>query len=230
MVLSISLIIIYRKCYIKFQVGMYFVQLLFFIQVNRELLLICGWAESPLQQFIYACVAEYVKPICLPFDDTEKSRYLGEELVVTGWGRTESSECNVTCTTLYAVSKLWTWISYNSCLQVDATLSLISIIYKSLYCSTNYSKSSITVALKRIPKMFSSIHFDTGWRLSRDSSWSQLLSELELLHDWRFTANTLAFALSTLRIKPSHITWGPCPHSMARPRVADGGTASRYGG
>jgi hypothetical protein len=25
-------------------------------------------------------------------------------------------------------------------------------------------------------------------------------------------------------------TWGPCPHSMARPRVADGGTASRYGG
>jgi hypothetical protein len=27
-----------------------------------------------------------------------------------------------------------------------------------------------------------------------------------------------------------HVTWGPCPHSMARPRVADGGTASRYGG
>jgi hypothetical protein len=24
--------------------------------------------------------------------------------------------------------------------------------------------------------------------------------------------------------------WGPCPHSMARPRVADGGTASSYGG
>jgi hypothetical protein len=23
---------------------------------------------------------------------------------------------------------------------------------------------------------------------------------------------------------------GPCPHGMARPRVADGGTASRYGG
>jgi hypothetical protein len=27
-----------------------------------------------------------------------------------------------------------------------------------------------------------------------------------------------------------HVTWGPCPHSMARPRVADGGTASRYRG
>jgi hypothetical protein len=27
-----------------------------------------------------------------------------------------------------------------------------------------------------------------------------------------------------------HIRWGPCPHSMARPRVADGGTASSYGG
>jgi hypothetical protein len=24
--------------------------------------------------------------------------------------------------------------------------------------------------------------------------------------------------------------WGPCPHSMARPRVADEGTASSYGG
>jgi hypothetical protein len=27
-----------------------------------------------------------------------------------------------------------------------------------------------------------------------------------------------------------HVRWDPCPHSMARPRVADGGTASRYGG
>jgi hypothetical protein len=25
------------------------------------------------------------------------------------------------------------------------------------------------------------------------------------------------------------VRWGPCPHSMARPRVADGGTASSYG-
>jgi hypothetical protein len=28
----------------------------------------------------------------------------------------------------------------------------------------------------------------------------------------------------------AHVRWDPCPHSMARPRVADGGTASRYGG
>jgi hypothetical protein len=27
-----------------------------------------------------------------------------------------------------------------------------------------------------------------------------------------------------------HVRWGPCPHCMARPRVADGGTASSYGG
>jgi hypothetical protein len=27
-----------------------------------------------------------------------------------------------------------------------------------------------------------------------------------------------------------HVRRDPCPHSMARPRVADGGTASRYGG
>jgi hypothetical protein len=27
-----------------------------------------------------------------------------------------------------------------------------------------------------------------------------------------------------------HVRWGPCPHGMARPWVADGGTASRYGG
>jgi hypothetical protein len=26
-----------------------------------------------------------------------------------------------------------------------------------------------------------------------------------------------------------HVMWGPFPHSMARPRVADGGTASTYG-
>jgi hypothetical protein len=31
-------------------------------------------------------------------------------------------------------------------------------------------------------------------------------------------------------IRHSHVRWDPCPHSMARPRVADGGTASRYGG
>jgi hypothetical protein len=28
----------------------------------------------------------------------------------------------------------------------------------------------------------------------------------------------------------AYVRWDPCPHSMARPRVADGGTASRYGG
>jgi hypothetical protein len=32
------------------------------------------------------------------------------------------------------------------------------------------------------------------------------------------------------RWKNFHVTWGTCTHSMARPRVADGGTASRYGG
>jgi hypothetical protein len=47
--------------------------------------------------------------------------------------------------------------------------------------------------------MFTSIHFFTCWRLSRDSSWSQLLSEL--LHDWRFTANPLVLASNPLRIK-----------------------------
>jgi hypothetical protein len=26
------------------------------------------------------------------------------------------------------------------------------------------------------------------------------------------------------------VKFQPCPHGMARPRVADGGTASRYGG
>jgi hypothetical protein len=26
------------------------------------------------------------------------------------------------------------------------------------------------------------------------------------------------------------VKWGPCPHSMAHPRVVDGGTASSYGG
>jgi hypothetical protein len=28
----------------------------------------------------------------------------------------------------------------------------------------------------------------------------------------------------------THVRWSPCPHSVARPRVADGGTASSYGG
>jgi hypothetical protein len=28
----------------------------------------------------------------------------------------------------------------------------------------------------------------------------------------------------------THVRWGPCPHSMARPRVADGGTTFSYGG
>jgi hypothetical protein len=27
-----------------------------------------------------------------------------------------------------------------------------------------------------------------------------------------------------------HVTWVPCHHGMARPQVADGGKASRYGG
>jgi hypothetical protein len=27
-----------------------------------------------------------------------------------------------------------------------------------------------------------------------------------------------------------HVRWGPCPHSMARPRVTDGGTTSSFGG
>jgi hypothetical protein len=30
--------------------------------------------------------------------------------------------------------------------------------------------------------------------------------------------------------KDIHVGCGPCPHSMARPRVADGGTVSSYGG
>jgi hypothetical protein len=31
------------------------------------------------------------------------------------------------------------------------------------------------------------------------------------------------------RVPTLHVTWAACPHSLARPRVADGGTASRYG-
>jgi hypothetical protein len=27
-----------------------------------------------------------------------------------------------------------------------------------------------------------------------------------------------------------HVRWGPCPHSMAHPQVADGGTASAMEG
>jgi hypothetical protein len=27
-----------------------------------------------------------------------------------------------------------------------------------------------------------------------------------------------------------NVRWDPCPHSMARPRIADGGKASSYGG
>jgi hypothetical protein len=35
----------------------------------------------------------------------------------------------------------------------------------------------------------------------------------------------------TIIISPRlKMRWGPCPHSVARPRVADGGTASSYGG
>jgi len=47
-------------------------------------------SSSDIHVFMY--VAGFVKPICLPFDDTTPDKYLGEELVVTGWGRTETSE------------------------------------------------------------------------------------------------------------------------------------------
>jgi len=36
----------------------------------------------------------FVKPICLPFDDTASDKYIGEELVVTGWGRTETMKAS----------------------------------------------------------------------------------------------------------------------------------------
>jgi len=36
----------------------------------------------------------FVKPICLPFEDTAPDKYLGEELVVTGWGRTETMKAS----------------------------------------------------------------------------------------------------------------------------------------
>jgi hypothetical protein len=48
--------------------------------------------EAAITMFPSACFSEFVKPICLPFDDTAPGRYLDEELVVTGWGRTEASE------------------------------------------------------------------------------------------------------------------------------------------
>lgn len=47
--------------------------------------------EAAVAMFTSACVSEFVKPICLPFDDAAPGRYLGEELVVAGWGRTETS-------------------------------------------------------------------------------------------------------------------------------------------
>ncbi|XP_023718273.1 CLIP domain-containing serine protease 2 isoform X1 [Cryptotermes secundus] len=37
---------------------------------------------------------EFVKPICLPFDEAVSNRHLGEELVVTGWGRTETMKAS----------------------------------------------------------------------------------------------------------------------------------------
>jgi hypothetical protein len=39
----------------------------------------------------------------------------------------------------------------------------------------------------------------------------------------------LAEVLGNIVMAP-HVRWGPCHHSMSRPRVADGGTASWYGG
>jgi hypothetical protein len=38
------------------------------------------------------------------------------------------------------------------------------------------------------------------------------------------------FALKITELFASHISWVPCHHDMARPQVADGGKASRYGG
>jgi len=35
-------------------------------------------------------INDFVKPICLPFDDTAPDEYLGMELRATGWGRTET--------------------------------------------------------------------------------------------------------------------------------------------
>jgi hypothetical protein len=35
--------------------------------------------------------------------------------------------------------------------------------------------------------------------------------------------------LPQINLNLNHVRWGPCPHSMARPQVADGGTASSYG-
>jgi hypothetical protein len=47
-------------------------------------------SSNNIHVFMY--VADFVRPICLPFDDTAPDRYIGEELVATGWGRTETSE------------------------------------------------------------------------------------------------------------------------------------------
>jgi hypothetical protein len=49
-------------------------------------------SNSNVHVVMYSYVADFVKPICLPFDDTAPDRYAGEELVATGWGRTETSE------------------------------------------------------------------------------------------------------------------------------------------
>jgi hypothetical protein len=48
-------------------------------------------------------------------------------------------------------------------------------------------------------------------------------------NQYKFVADLLIIIIK-YEVSTIHVRWDPCPHSMARPRLADGGTASRYGG
>jgi hypothetical protein len=50
------------------------------------------------------------------------------------------------------------------------------------------------------------------------------------LKSGRWIASRIVIVILIILLSQTHVRWDPCPHSMARPRVADGGTASRYGG
>jgi hypothetical protein len=66
--------------------------------------------------------------------------------------------------------------------------------------------------------------YTVGWKIS-DKNLEQRINFMFCVRIYKSASETLALLTFACIVR-----WGPCPHSMARPRVADLGTASNNGG
>ena len=47
-----------------------------------------------IEEFFFDVLSEFVRPVCLPYEDSPDESYTGQDLIIAGWGYTKMVDDN----------------------------------------------------------------------------------------------------------------------------------------